>query len=131
MVVALPEVTYKHVIDHYEGDPEILGSESYVTTKIAYTVRKLAGRYGRVIAARINEGLLDPELFADVVAEAVLRVVRNPEGFTTEQQGNYSYGVRANVASGYLMFTSDNITDLIGSQSPVFGTAAIGDHRYT
>lgn len=129
MAVTLPQVTYQQVVNHYEGDPAELGSQTYVETKIGQTVRKLASRLGTRIEARIASGRLDPDLFRDVVAEAVLRVVRNPEGFTTEQQGNYQYGLRASVASGLLMFTDDNLRDLIGSPGPVLGTVTIGDHR--
>lgn len=126
---ALPSVTYEEVIQHYESDPTELGTQPYIEVKIAHTIAKLRNRYGRRILARLNSGLLDEEMFKATVAEAVLRVVRNPEGFTQEQQGNYSYGLRATVASGYLMFTEDNLLDLLGSQSPVIGTVTIGDHR--
>lgn len=129
MAVTLPEVEYQWVIDSYEGDPEELGRQKYVESKIRHTLGKLRTRFGAHIAARLASGVLEVDLFKDTVAEAVLRVVRNPEGYTTEQQGNYSYGVRAAVASGYLMFTSDNMLDLLGAPQPVIGTFAIGDHR--
>lgn len=129
MAVVLPTVPYKWVCDAYEGDSDELGREAYVESKIRHTTGKLVTRYGARIAARIASGALSEELYKDTVAEAVLRVVRNPEGFTTEQQGNYSYGLRASVASGYLMFTAENMLDLLGAPSPVIGTYTIGDHR--
>ena len=129
MAVTLPEVAYDWVCDAYEGEPEELGRESYVESRIRHTVSKLKTRFGTRIAARLASSQLEEDLYKDTVAEAVLRVVRNPEGFTTEQQGNYSYGLRAAVASGYLMFTAENMLDLLGESSPVIGTYTIGDHR--
>lgn len=129
MSVELPQVDYQWVCDAYEGDPEELGRQAYVESRIRHTTSKLRTRFGARIKARLDAGTLDPELYKDTVAEAVLRVVRNPEGFTTEQQGNYSYGLRAAVASGYLMFTAENMLDLLGASSPVIGTFSIGDHR--
>lgn len=129
MAVTLPEVTYEWVCDAYEGDADELGRESYVKSKIRHTVSKLKTRFGRRIAERLASGHLEEDLYMDTVAEAVLRVVRNPEGFTTEQQGNYSYGLRTVVAAGYLMFTAENMLDLLGEPSPVIGTFAIGDDR--
>lgn len=129
MAVALPDVPYSWVVDSYEGDEEDLIRQSYVEAKIRHTIGKLRTRFGAQIAARLASGALEEDLFKDTVAEAVLRIVRNPEGYTTEQQGNYSYGVRAAVAAGYLMFTSENMLDLLGEPSPVIGTFGIGDHR--
>lgn len=129
MAVTLPEVTYEWVCGAFEGDADELGRKSYVESKIRHTVSRLKTRFGRQIAARLASGQLEEDLYMDTVAEAVLRVVRNPEGYTTEQQGNYSYGLRAAVASGYLMFTAENMLDLLGEPSPVIGTYSIGDHR--
>ncbi|WP_435935808.1 Gp19/Gp15/Gp42 family protein [Leucobacter sp. Z1108] len=125
----LPPVIYDDVTAHYEGDAEELGSQSYVEAKIRHTIGKLKSRYGSRIAARLASGAIDEDLYIDTVAEAVLRVVRNPDGYTTEQQGNYSYGLRASVASGYLMFTSENLLDLVGESFQFIGTATISDHR--
>ncbi|MFD5599925.1 Gp19/Gp15/Gp42 family protein [Leucobacter sp. NPDC058333] len=129
MAVTLPDVTYEWVCDAFEGEPDELGRESYVKSKIRHTVGKLKTRFGKRIESRLAAGQLEEDLFRDTVAEAVLRIIRNPEGYTTEQQGNYSYGLRAVVASGYLMFTAENMLDLLGEPSPVIGTFAIGDHR--
>ncbi|WP_053352707.1 Gp19/Gp15/Gp42 family protein [Leucobacter musarum] len=129
MAVTLPTVGYDWVCDAFEGEPDELGRKSYVESKIRHTVGKLKTRFGQRIESRLAAGLLDEDLFKDTVAEAVLRIIRNPEGYTTEQQGNYSYGLRAVVASGYLMFTAENMLDLLGEDSPVIGTFAIGDHR--
>lgn len=127
MAVTLPAVEYQWVLDSYEGEPEDLGRQSYVESKIRHTVGKLKARYGRRIESRLASGELEADLYKDTVAEAVLRVVRNPEGYTTEQQGNYQYSLRAAVASGYLMFTAENMLDLLGEPAPIVGTYSIGN----
>lgn len=102
--------------------------ESYIQTKLTLTVDKANGRWGSRIQRRLDAGVLTSALYKGVMAEAVLRVVRNPNGYTQETEGNYSYGTRADVASGYLMFTPENVIDLIGdgiTRSPI-GTARIG-----
>lgn len=129
MAATLPPVEYSEVVEHYEGEADELGTQAYVEKKIKMTVAKLRTRFGRRIESRLASGVLDLELYYGIVAEAVLRVIRNPDGFTTEQQGNYSYGIRAAVASGYLMFTADNMLDLLGEPGPVIGTFTIGEHR--
>src|SRR5690606_10158648 len=37
-----------------------------------------------------------------VECEAVMRLIRNPEGYTQETDGNYSYSIDSRVASGRL-----------------------------
>ena len=129
MAVTLPEVTYEDVLEHYEGDdPLELGAQSYIETKIRQAVGRLRSRYGARIRRRLDAGLLDEDTFKDTVAEAVLRIVRNPDGYRMEQQGNYQYQLSAAVASGYLWFTNDNLLDLIGESHSPIGTFAIGVH---
>ncbi|UOR02065.1 phage Gp19/Gp15/Gp42 family protein [Leucobacter allii] len=128
MAVTLPEVEYEYVIDHYEGDPEELGRQSYVEKKIAQSIERLRSRFGSRIRARLDSGALTETLFKDTVAEAVLRIVRNPDGYRMEQQGNYQYQLNSAVAAGYLWFTADNMLDLIGAEFSPIGTATIGVH---
>ena len=128
MAVTLPDVTYEDVIRHFEGDPEDLGSQGYVEAKIEYAVDRLAARFGQRIASRIRAGIVPERLFKATVAEGVLRVVRNPDGYRTEQQGNYQYSLNSAVSAGYLWFTKDNMLDLLGEPSSPIGTYAIGVH---
>ncbi len=47
----------------------------------------------------------DPDYLADVIqieADAVLRLVRNPEGYLSETDGNYTYMLRQDLSSGTL-----------------------------
>lgn len=59
--------------------------------------------------ARVDSGLLDPDLVKDVIVEMVLRVLRNPSGFRSETDGDYSYSRDIQVASGRLMVTDDEL----------------------
>ena len=127
-VTVLPPVSYETVVAHYEGSPRDLGRREYVEAKVKQSVSRLQARFGTRVAARLESGALPLDLYEATIADAVLRIVRNPEGYDAEEQGNYSYRVRAVVASGYLWFTSENMTDLLGESSSVIGTFTIGDH---
>jgi Gp19/Gp15/Gp42-like protein len=59
------------------------------------------------IAAQITAGDIDAEDVEQVEAEAVLRLVRNPEGFLSENDGSYGYQVIQSLASGVLEITDD------------------------
>lgn len=54
------------------------------------------------LAAQIDAGDLDEADVIDIEAEAVLRLVRNPEGYASESDGTYSYQFDRNAASGKL-----------------------------
>lgn len=51
---------------------------------------------------KITDGKLNQRLVIMVEADALLRLIRNPDGFTQETDGNYSYSIDARVASGRL-----------------------------
>lgn len=65
---------------------------------------------------KVAEGSLALELVVMVEAEAVLRLVRNPEGYTAETDGNYSYQINARVASGAI--------DILPSEWALLGVKA-------
>jgi uncharacterized protein YcaQ len=54
------------------------------------------------LAAQIDAGDLDEADVIDIEAEAVLRLVRNPEGYASESDAQYSYQFDRNAASGKL-----------------------------
>lgn len=63
----------------------------------------------RLIRRRVpdlDDKVNDEEILEDdviqVEAEAVLRLVRNPEGFMSESDGNYTYMLRNDIATGRL-----------------------------
>lgn len=51
---------------------------------------------------RIEDGTLDVEDVIQVEADAVLRLVRNPEGYLSETDGTYTYMLQQDIASGRL-----------------------------
>lgn len=55
---------------------------------------------------KVSTGVIDPALLVMVECDAILRLVRNPEGYTAETDGNYSYQISKEVASGKLDITS-------------------------
>ncbi|HEY9411701.1 MAG TPA: Gp19/Gp15/Gp42 family protein [Jiangellaceae bacterium] len=60
--------------------------------------------------------LTDDDLFAEVVrvmATAVLRVLKNPEGKSQESIDDYSYTRNSGVAGGSLEFTDAELDDLL------------------
>lgn len=48
-----------------------------------------------------SEGINEEDL-KQVESDAVLRLVRNPEGYLSESDGNYTYMLRSDLASGRL-----------------------------
>jgi hypothetical protein len=50
---------------------------------------------------------LDEAVVVLVESEMVLRLIRNPEGLSQESDGNYSYAIYQQVASGKLEITDD------------------------
>lgn len=102
---------------------------AYVQNLIRQSIDRINTRWGARVAARLRSGALTEDLFKDVVARMVLRVLRNPEGYTSEQEGNYQYSLRAQVASGYLWFTLDDELDLVGAATNLtIGTYSVGLH---
>jgi uncharacterized protein YcaQ len=54
------------------------------------------------LAEQIDAGDLDQADVIDIEAEAVLRLLRNPEGYASESDGTYSYQFNRKTASGRL-----------------------------
>lgn len=104
------DVTLDKVIASYEGlIPE--QKFDWVNQKIDEAVRELLSIIPD-IPARIELGTLDPDLVADKVVAAVLRVVRNPTGIEQEAEGDYSYRMRNTVASGDIWYQDKELTAL-------------------
>ncbi|MEU1526931.1 Gp19/Gp15/Gp42 family protein [Nocardia rhamnosiphila] len=72
-----------------------------VTTRLDDAERMIRRRIPD-LSEQITAGSIDVEDVKQVEAEAVLRVVRNPEGYRQETDGNYSYMLSAESASGVL-----------------------------
>jgi len=112
----IPSVSVDDVKNRYEGDLTVFEA-AYVTTQIADAVDHALSRWRVEITSRLASGDLTPNLYKRVIANAVLRVIRNPQGFSNENDGGYGYGLRATVASGDMWFTDDDIESLAGPQN--------------
>lgn len=128
--MALPDVDASMLYRHYEGDLSLL-SEEYVQARLNEVVDKIEARWGALVKARLDSGALKARLYEAIVCRLATRVFRNPEGYRSETEGQYSYNLSAAVASGTLWFTADDEYDLTGI-NPVgpsmVGTATIGRH---
>ncbi|KKW64985.1 hypothetical protein AAV95_09085 [Mycolicibacterium elephantis] len=61
---------------------------------------------------QIAAGAIDRDDVIDVEAEAVLRVICNPEGFFSEQDGSYGYQLSREVADNSLRVTAEELERL-------------------
>lgn len=59
------------------------------------------------LAQQVTDGDIDSEDIEQVECEAVLRLVRNPEGYLSESDGNYSYMLMQEISSGKLEILPD------------------------
>jgi Phage protein Gp19/Gp15/Gp42 len=73
--------------------------------------------------ARVEAGLIDRDLVKDVIVEMVLRVLRNPSGFRSETDGDYSYSRDTQVASGRLVVNEDELESLGYGSASTYSTA--------
>lgn len=67
---------------------------------------------------RVATGDILVDLVVMVEANMVMRVIRNPDGFVQETDGNYSYSISYAVASGLLEVT-DKEWGLLGLQTGI------------
>lgn len=86
--------------------------------EIDRTVRKLLARR-RPLPGWLASGQVQREDVLDVVVAAVDRVLANPEGFRSESEGTYSYQVNPVVASGYIWFTDEDLSQVTPSAPSV------------
>lgn len=101
--------------------------EPYVQGRLNAAHRLLRGK-APGLDARVASGVLDRDLVKDVIVEMVLRVLRNPSGFRSETDGDYSYSRDTQVASGRLVVTDDDLETLgFGSSSTYSTTGADTD----
>ena len=70
-------------------------------------VERLIRRRVPTLDDRLAAGSIDVEDLIQVEADAVLRLCRNPEGYVSETDGNYTYTLSKDLATGKLMLTSD------------------------
>lgn len=118
-----PEVTFNDVAGRYlAGDAADLGDPAKAANIIADVIDEIDSRFGAAVKSRLASGALTETTFKRVVANVVLRVVRNPDGIYREQLGTYMYQMSQKVASGYVLLMPEEIQALIGGAAVPFGT---------
>lgn len=80
--------------------------ESLVSLRLAEVERMIRRRIPD-LDIRITDGKIDAEDVAQIEADAVLRLVRNPEGYLSETDGNYTYMLQQGRLSGRLYIEPD------------------------
>lgn len=68
---------------------------------------------------RIIDGLISEAAVVMVESEMVLRLIRNPDGYQSETDGNYTYQLRSDVSSGLLEVLPSE-WNLLGLRGGVF-----------
>lgn len=78
-----------------------------IAAQIARAERKILRRIPD-LAARISAGDITADDVKDVVVGAVLRVVRNPEGYVQESDGTYTYILDRSTIQQEIEFTDED-----------------------
>lgn len=112
--------TVDDVQDRY--GPELTDEEKRLAKTLLNDVEVKIRRRARNLVARATADPDWREAVVAVEANAVLRVLRNPEGYRQEVEGNYSYSLSAAVASGHL-FVMDSEWDDLGLSGRAFTVA--------
>lgn len=124
--MAATDVTYDDVQNRVEYPLDTRFERTFVETKIEDAVALIVDECPRV-PTRLASGALSANNYKRIVADVVLRVLRNPTGVTSESEGGYSYSTSALVASGSLWLTDGDRRTLNGLTAPYTpGTASIG-----
>jgi hypothetical protein len=93
------------------GQPVDDAITKVICRRLGDVERMIARRYKAegmgTIADQIAAEEVDVEDVKMVEAEAVLRIIRNLEGFYSENDGNYGYQMLQGVATGVLDITDD------------------------
>ena len=86
-----------------EPEPEVM---ALIERRLEQVERMIIRRIPD-LADRITAGSIDQADVVDIEADAVLRVVRNPEGYVSETDGGYTYQLQSDLSSGKLMITDE------------------------
>lgn len=99
--------------------------ELLVTTRLADAELLIRHRIAD-LDDQIDAETIDQAIVVMIEAEMVLRLVRNPDGFSQESDGNYSYAIYQQVASGRLEILASEwellgISEAVGVLQPSLG----------
>ncbi|MGW1740031.1 Gp19/Gp15/Gp42 family protein [Nocardia sp. NPDC001965] len=99
-------MTYATATDVTNRYPRALSPEetTLVNTRLADAEREIRRKIPD-LDDKIDDGTIDVEDVKEVEAEAVLRILKNPEGYVSETDGSYTYMLAQELASGVLEIT--------------------------
>lgn len=86
-----------------EPEPEVI---SLIERRLEQVERMIKRRIPD-LAVRITAGDIDGADVVDIEADAVLRVVRNPDGYLSETDGGYTYQLQSDLSRGKLTITDE------------------------
>lgn len=78
-----------------------------ITLRLADVERKIKKRIPD-LAAKVTAATIDVEDVIQVEADTVLRLVRNPEGYLSETDGNYTYMLQSGNTAGALDISAED-----------------------
>ncbi|AFR50017.1 Gp19/Gp15/Gp42 family protein [Gordonia sp. KTR9] len=96
-----------------DPEPETI---TLINRRLAQVERMIVRRIPD-LAGRIADGRIDLADVVDIEADAVLRLVRNPEGYFSETDGNYAYMLRADLSSSGKLEITDDEWETLGVNS--------------
>lgn len=120
--------TPQDVLDRYEGT----ASTGTVQKHLDDAERKLLGdlrRAGVDLVARVDAGDVDAADVEYVLASAVIRYLRNPEGYTFESAGDRSVSRGSNAGAGRIAFLPDELAQFMSAAARGLGWGTVRTPR--
>lgn len=117
-------VTVQDVQDLYEKTLDA-DAQARVTVWLNYAEKRLRSKVAN-LDAKVADGTIDADDVKLAIINAVLRIIRNPDGYQSEQGGDYGYSLRRDVASGSLFFTAEDLAPLGITGVRRAGTIGVG-----
>lgn len=119
-----PYVDFEGVKEAAYGMTVPSAAQPSVERLIAKAGERLAARVPR-IQERVRDGSLSKELVAGVIEDMVIRVIRNPYGYASEQAGEFMYRIDRAVASGAVQVNQSEVDLLMDAASAGSGFGRI------
>lgn len=91
-----------------EPEPEVM---ALIERRLEQVERMIRRRVAS-LDTKVEESATFRADLIDIEADAVLRLVRNPEGYLSETDGTYTYQLQADLTSGRLQILDDEWTIL-------------------
>lgn len=112
-------VAYATVVDVAELYGPLTSAEDTTATRLLNFASALVRRQVPDLDARIAAGTIEPIVVSTVVAQMVIRVLRNPEGYKSENSADYGYELDASRAAGQVYIAPDELALLAAAPSRV------------